>query len=118
VIHGLAPLRTYQFRVRAQNIHGSSEPSCPSDPLFFQPPLGMEKRDKAAAVAVVDQREKEKSNNHHHHMVMAGQGDDYDQDDEDESHSPQFEHCHVAVQPGEPHFLVGFYHFFFKFKLN
>ncbi|XP_046632684.1 titin homolog isoform X7 [Daphnia pulicaria] len=108
VIHGLAPLRTYQFRVRAKNIHGSSEPSCPSDPLFYQPPLVAERRDKAVVV------------DHHHHreekdlhrQVSSRDGRpedelDYDQDndDSDESQAPQFEHCHVTVQPGEPHFL-------------
>ncbi|XP_045034081.1 myosin light chain kinase, smooth muscle isoform X2 [Daphnia magna] len=99
VIHGLAPLRTYQFRVRAKNIHGCSEPSSPSDPLFLQPPSVVEKRDKA--VVNIEREEKD-------HQTMVGQADDdqvdYDRDDDDESHAPQFEHCHVTVQPGEPHF--------------
>ncbi|XP_057379752.2 myosin light chain kinase, smooth muscle-like [Daphnia carinata] len=98
VIHGLAPQRTYQFRVRAKNIHGSSEPSCPSDPLLFLPPSVVERRDKAV---VIDREEKD-------HQIIVGQPDDprdYDRDDDDDSHAPQFEHCHVTVQPGEPHFL-------------
>lgn len=101
MIHGLAPLRTYQFRVRAKNIHGCSEPSSPSDPLFLQPPSVVEKRDKA--VVNIEREEKD-------HQTMVGQADDdqvdYDRDDDDESHAPQFEHCHVTVQPGEPHFQV------------
>lgn len=121
VIHGLAPLRTYQFRVRAKNIHGSSEPSCPSDPLFYQPPLVAERRDKAV---VVDHHHREKEKNKDHDVSLDGQTADddhldYDQDDEDESHAPQFEHCLVTVQPGEPHFLVGSnYIIYFYLKTN
>lgn len=121
VIHGLAPLRTYQFRVRAKNIHGSSDPSSPSDPLFLQPPMVVEKRDKAV---VVDHHHREKEKNKDHDVSLDGQTADddhldYDQDDEDESHASQFEHCLVTVQPGEPHFLVGSnYIIYFYLKTN
>ena len=105
MIHGLAPERTYQFRVRAKNIHGSSEPSCPSDPLFFlPPPAATDRKDKAV---VVDRQQQED-------IADSDDGQVVEDDAEFQLNTaPQFEYCHVQVQPGEPNFLVRDSHLFF-----
>lgn len=102
VIHGLVSGRTYQFRVRAKNVHGSSEPSCPSDPQLFQPPAAVDK----AAVGKPG-----KTNSTSNRLKDVDINDDQQQladriDDYDDETAPQFEYCHVTVQPGDPNFLV------------
>lgn len=95
MIHGLAPERTYQFRVRAKNIHGNSQPSCPSDPLLLlRPPTATDKRDKAVLVEAKD------------HVITCHDKEPLVEEDDVDLHAPQFEYCHVKVQPGEPNFLV------------
>ena len=100
VIHGLEPERTYQFRVRATNCHGFSQPSSPSDPIFFQPMILSASSSLSSSGIVGAHKER-----------SIGLEDDDEDDDEEEvdedCFAPQFEHSQVQVQqPGEPAFQV------------
>ena len=95
VIHGLEPERTYQFRVRATNCHGFSQPSSPSDPIFFQPMTSAASSSLSSTGIVGAHKERPTS-----------LGDEDEEVDED-CFAPQFEHSQVQVQhPGEPAFQV------------
>lgn len=107
MIHGLTPERTYQFRVRAKNVHGSSEPSSPSDPLVFRPPTAVDKiRDKKTVVHAQAKRiQEDQQQQDELELELVASGSDQENEDGD-FNSPQFEYTHVEVQPGDPNFQV------------